>query len=210
MSEKLPVIKELSRAIANITEQINKTAVSTPLVPVEVQEKISEEHKKEEIKQIKKEMMEMKPKAIPEKVETAKWKMEDIIKVIKLDLSTIEYKRSPEDRYIRWDMLEDQAIPQLMEQFRDLFPKTNFKFPITLQTSMKVMCNFNEAERPPIFNGYRTDSIAKIQYIANDFEQVESIMRMQLEEVIEKTAIFPNSSDIGVEDIISYHVRFWE
>jgi hypothetical protein len=36
----------------------------------------------------------MQPKAIPEKAETAKWKMEDIIKVIKLDLSTINYRRS--------------------------------------------------------------------------------------------------------------------
>jgi hypothetical protein len=97
MSEKLPVIKEMSRAIANITEQINKLTASSqvPLVPVEVQEKISEERKKEEIKQIKKERVEMQPKEIPEKVATAKWKMEDIIKVIKLDLSNIVYKRSP-------------------------------------------------------------------------------------------------------------------
>jgi hypothetical protein len=62
MSEKLLVIKELSRAIANITEQINKMTVGTPLVPVEVKEKIAEERKKEEIKETKKEKVEMQPK----------------------------------------------------------------------------------------------------------------------------------------------------
>jgi hypothetical protein len=184
--------------------------VGKPLVQVAVQEKIAEERKKEKIKHTKKAKVEVQPKEISEKAETAKWKMEDIIKVIKLDLSTIQYKRFPDDRYVGWDMFEAQAIPQLMEQFREMFPKTNFKFPIVLQTSMKVMCTFNETQRPPIFKGYRTDSIVKIQYIANNFEQVESVMRMQLEEVIEKTAIFPNGSDIGVEDVVSYHVRFWE
>jgi uncharacterized protein with von Willebrand factor type A (vWA) domain len=96
-SEKLPIIKELSRAIANITEQINKITTPqvpspvTPVTPALPEEKVVAERKKEEIKQIKKEKMEMQPKEIQEKAETAKWKMEDIIKVIKLDLSTIEY-----------------------------------------------------------------------------------------------------------------------
>jgi hypothetical protein len=136
--------------------------------------------------------------------------MDEVIKVIKLDLSTIKYKESIEDLYIRWDMFEAQAIPMLMNQIRELFPKTNFKFPIVLQTSMKVMCTFNESERPPIFKGYRTDSIAKIKYITNDFEQVEKLLRMQLDEAIENTGIPLKGSDIGIKDVVSHHVRFWE
>jgi hypothetical protein len=50
--------------------------------------------------------------------------------------------------------------------------------------------------------------IERIVSLANNFEQVESVMRMQLDEVIE--IIPPNGSDIGVEDVVCYHVRFWE
>jgi hypothetical protein len=67
INDKIPIIKELSRAIANITEQINKMTGSTP-VPKEK----NEEQRKEEFKQIKKEKKEMQPLGIPEKVETAK------------------------------------------------------------------------------------------------------------------------------------------
>jgi hypothetical protein len=121
MSEKLPVIKELSRAIANITEHINKISSAVGTLQAPPQEKASElrsiafgtpaDRKKEEIKQIKNEKMEMQPKAISEKAETAKWKMEDIIKVIKLDLSVIDYRRSEDDPYVRLDLFENQAIP---------------------------------------------------------------------------------------------------
>jgi hypothetical protein len=57
----------MARAIANITEQINKMTGSTP-APKEKKE----EWREEEIKQIKKEKKEMQPLGIPEKVETAK------------------------------------------------------------------------------------------------------------------------------------------
>jgi hypothetical protein len=73
INEKLPVIKELSRAIANIAKQINKMTGSTPVQTKVPKEKIAEQPKKEKI--------EMQTLTIPEKVETAKWKMEEIIRV---------------------------------------------------------------------------------------------------------------------------------
>jgi hypothetical protein len=71
INDKMPVVKELSRAIANIAEQINR---QTP-------EKKPELTKKEEIKMVRKEKKELQPTQIPKKAEEAKWRMADIIKV---------------------------------------------------------------------------------------------------------------------------------
>jgi hypothetical protein len=130
-NDKMPVIKELSRAIANISEQINK---HTP-------EKKKEEAKKEEIKRVKKEKKELQPTQIPEKAEEAKWRMEDIIKVIKLDLSKIDYIEMVEGwgTFIDWDKFWDQARPILLNEIKEKMEASKFKFPIVLQTSMKVM-----------------------------------------------------------------------
>jgi DNA repair exonuclease SbcCD ATPase subunit len=95
INDKIPIIKELSRAIANITEQINKMNESTP-VPKEKKD----EQRKEEIKQIKKEKKELQPLGIPEKVEAAKWRMSDVIKVIKLDLDKVDYRSDAKDRLL--------------------------------------------------------------------------------------------------------------
>jgi hypothetical protein len=180
---------------------------STP-VPAS-KEKIEEERKKEEIKQIKKEKIEMQPLTIPEKVETAKWKIDDVIKVIKLDLDDIDYEGTEEGTAIHWDEFADKAIPKIMEQFREEFSKSGIKFPIVLQSSMKVMCSNLGSTNPPFYKGYRTDSVANINHVANNFEQLESILRKHLVEIIEKTITTEGDSDIGVYDVLSYHIRFW-
>jgi uncharacterized membrane protein YukC len=63
-SDKVQIIKDLSRAIANITDQINR------MLPEQ-----RKEERKEEIKEIKKEKMEMQPKTIPKSAEEGR--MED-------------------------------------------------------------------------------------------------------------------------------------
>jgi thiamine pyrophosphate-dependent acetolactate synthase large subunit-like protein len=95
INDKMPIVKELSRAIANISEQINR---QTP-------EKKPEVAKKEEIKLIRKEKKELQPTQIPKKAEEAKWRMADLIKVIKLDLSKIDYIETTEsmETYVNWD-----------------------------------------------------------------------------------------------------------
>jgi hypothetical protein len=46
--------------------------------------------------------------------------------------------------------------------------------------------------------------------VDNNYEQVESILRKQLDEVIHNTEITQDASDLAVFYIVSYHVRFWE
>jgi hypothetical protein len=140
-----------------------------------------------------KEKKELQPLRIPEKVETAKWRMEDVIKVIKLDLNKIDYTYEQSgSTQIDWGKFWDQAKPMLLSQIKEIMQSANFKFPIVLQTSMKVMCtNVAQPGAPPSYTyaGHRTDSISNIRYVANNEEQVEKVLEDQLEEVIRKTLI---------------------
>jgi hypothetical protein len=97
-----------------------------------------------------------------------------------------------------------------MEKFIEEFTKSGFKFPIVLQSSMKAVCNTIGSENPPFYKGYRAKSVAIINHVVNNFEQLESVMRKHLAEIIEKTTTTEGASDIGIIDIVSYHVRFWE
>jgi hypothetical protein len=205
VSDKVPIMKELSRTMVNISEQINKMTV--PVVT-------PKETRKEEIKQIMKEKKELQPLGIPEKVEKGVWRMEEVIKVVKLDLSKIDYTRESEGWgvYIDWDRFWDQARPILLKEIKQIMEASNFKFPIVLQTSLKVMCTTTSKPGEPLnttYAGHRTDSISNIKHVANNEEQIAKVLEDQLDEVLRKTQIL-EGSDVAVHDIVSYHVRFWE
>jgi hypothetical protein len=97
-----------------------------------------------------------------------------------------------------------------MQQFREEFTKTGFKFPIRLQTTMKAVCNRLGFEESTFYKSYRTSRTGNINHVANNFEQVESILRRHLNEIIEETTTNEGDSDTGVYDVTSCHVRFWE
>jgi hypothetical protein len=83
-SDKVQIIKDLSRAIANITDQINKLTLGR-----------THEHTREQVggvskadlKEIKKEKKELQPKIIPRRAEEEKWRIDEIVRVVKLNLS---------------------------------------------------------------------------------------------------------------------------
>jgi hypothetical protein len=66
INDKVAFVKELSKAIAYIAEQISRMSVST-VTPKEKKE-IQQQQRKEEIKEIKKVKKELQPSEIPEKV----------------------------------------------------------------------------------------------------------------------------------------------
>jgi hypothetical protein len=99
-SDKVQIIKDLSRAIANITDQINK--LTSGLTPEKVHEHAGGVSK-EDIKEIKKDRKELQPKTIPRRAEEGKWRMDDIVRVVYLDLSQIPDIEQAEDGSIQWD-----------------------------------------------------------------------------------------------------------
>jgi hypothetical protein len=123
--------------------------------------------------------MEMQPKTIPESAEKGEWNMKEIVRVINLDLSGIDIQ-SDEDNAIQWDKFADQVIPRIMEQIREKMAKLGTKFPIILQTSVKAVCNRLGPEESTFYKNYRTNSMSNIKHVANNFEQVESILRNHL------------------------------
>jgi hypothetical protein len=192
INDKMPIIKKLSRALANISEQINKMTEGVKETKVE--------RRKEEIKKIRKEKKELKPLGIPEKAEKGIWRMADIIKVVKVDLSKVKYKKSEEDEAINWD----SARPLIMDEIKVIMQNAKFKFPIVLQTSAKVVGVIEgKPEYEPIFRAARTDSVSNIKYVANNFEQVEKVLEQQLDELLDKLDASGEGSDIASRDIIS-------
>jgi hypothetical protein len=229
VNDKMPVIKELSRAIASLAEQINKLTPTsekvqrTQTIPKAIAKetkkslaspKDSEEARKEEIKQVRKEKKELQATQIPEKAEEGKWRMEDVIKVVKLDLSKIDYIKAVQNwgTFIDWDRFWDQAKPMIINEIKEKMEASGFKFPIVLQTSMKVVNIVLKKGLPPEprYRGCRTDSISNIKYIANNEEQLKSVLELQFMEVRERTKMDGEGSDEQENDIVSYHVRFWE
>jgi hypothetical protein len=75
-SDKVQIIKDLSRAIANITDQINILLPRLPTSKQPESKEVKEAARKEEIKQIKKEKKELQPKTIPVSAEQGEWKMQ--------------------------------------------------------------------------------------------------------------------------------------
>jgi hypothetical protein len=141
--------------------------------------------------------------------------MDDIIKVIKLDLSKIDYIEMTEGwgTYINWEKFWDQAKFILLNEIKEKMEASKFKFPIVLQTSMKVMVTFTRTagELPETrYRAHKTDSISNIKYIANDEDQIKKVLRLQFEEVLEETRLTGEGSGEVHHDIVSYHVRFWE
>jgi hypothetical protein len=101
--------------------------------------------------------MEMQPLGIPEKAETTKWKMQEIVREISIELDNIDFGTG-EDSAIQWDKFAEQIIPQLMEKFRRAFAKNDIKFPIVLQTTMKGVCT-SGTEGNAYYKNFRTNSI---------------------------------------------------
>jgi hypothetical protein len=175
INDKVPILKELSRAIANISEQINKM-IQTTTIP-------KDERRKVEIKEIRKEKKELEPLGIP-----------DIIKVVKVDLNKVEYKKNVDDEAINWD----SARPLIMDEIKAIMQSAKFKFPIVLQTSVKVVGVIQgKTEYEPIFRAARTDSVSNIKYVANNFEQVERVLRQQLDELLDKLEVTGEGSSYG-------------
>jgi hypothetical protein len=157
----------------------------------------------------------LQPTQIPKKAEEAKWRMEDIIKVIKLDLNKIDYieMRGDYHMYVNWEKFWNQAKFMLLNEIKEKMEASKFKFPIVLQTSMKVMVTFTRSagELPETkYRAHKTDSISNIKYIANDEDQIMKVLGLQFEEVVEETQMTGEGSGEEQHDIVSYHVRFWE
>jgi hypothetical protein len=68
--------------------------------------------------------------------------MSDIIKVVRVDLNKVSYKKSEEQEGINWGMLWDTAKPQIIDEIKAIMQSDNIKFPIVLQSSLKTMVFF--------------------------------------------------------------------
>jgi hypothetical protein len=98
--------------------------------------------------------------------------MDDIIKVIKLDLSKIDYieMRHGWNMYVDWEKFWDQAKFMLLNEIKEKMEASKFRFPIVLQTSMKVMVTFSRSAGKPSetkYRAHRTDSISNISRCLN-------------------------------------------
>jgi hypothetical protein len=60
------------------------------------------------------------------------------------------------------------------------------------------------------YKNYRTNGISHIKHVANNFEQIESILRNHLHEIIEETEVSEGDSMTGVINITSYRIRYSE
>jgi hypothetical protein len=201
ISDKISIMKDLSRAIANITDQISR------MLPTPHKEEHKEERKeeridtrKEEIKEIKKEKMELQPKTIPRTAEEGKWKMSEIVRVVTLDLGDIPELEVEEDGSIQWDKFASVVIPKLMEQIRTEMVKNGSNFPIVLQTTVKAVCTRLGPEKSTFYKNYRTKSMSNIRHVANNFEQLEKILRDHLNEIIEESSTSEGDSETGIID----------
>jgi hypothetical protein len=69
------------------------------------------------------------------------------------------------------------------------------KFPSVLQISMNMMyTNQSAPNMPPTFKAHGTDSVSNIKYVANNYEQAEKVLGIQLREVIAKTEILKGNA----------------
>jgi predicted transcriptional regulator len=192
-SDKAQIIKDLSRAIAVKDQQQQQ------------------QQRKEEIKQIMKEKKELQPKTIPISAEQGEWDIKEVVRFVKIDFTHLPEVTHEEDGSIQWDKFADVVIPKLMEQIREKMVYYNSQFPIALQTTMKAVCNRLDSNENVFYKNYRTNSISNIKHIANNFEQVEKILREHLSEIIEETQGAPDGDSlIGIVDVKDYYVRFWE
>jgi hypothetical protein len=108
-------------------------------------------------------------------------------------------------------MFWDSAKPLIMNYIKAVMQRDNLKFPIVLQNSIKVIGIYTgKPEYDPIYRAARTDSVSNLKYVANNFEQVEKLLEQQLDELASRLDATGEGSDLATEDIISYHVRFWE
>jgi hypothetical protein len=118
-SDKVQIIKDLSRAIANITDQINSLLPK----PITTKPEEKEAARKEEIKQIKKEKKELQPKTIPVSAEQGEWNMKEIVRIVKIrfdDLPEDVIKELFDDNdNIQWDQFEKVMIPRIVDQIRE-------------------------------------------------------------------------------------------
>jgi hypothetical protein len=197
-SDRVQIIKDLSRAIANITDQINKQAPA------------KRDEREEVIKEIKKEKKALQPKTIPRSAEEGRWKLDEIVRVVRLYLDQLPEVEHEEDGSIQWDKFKEVVIPKLVELIRDKMKDTAMNFPIVLQTSIRAICNRLGPEEATFYKNYRTRSMSNINHVANNFEQLEKILREHLNEIIEETETTEGDSQTGVVSVSDYHVRFWE
>jgi hypothetical protein len=107
--------------------------------------------------------------------------------------------------------LLNAVVPKIMEQIRAEITSTNTQFPIILQTTIKAMCNkLCPDEEKTYYKSFRTNTIGELDHIANDYEQLEKILRNHLDERIEETTTNEGDSQTGIIDVTDYRVRFWE
>jgi hypothetical protein len=224
LKDKAPILAEFAKLISVTQQRIN--TLEERLIKKDKKAAVSKEKIAEKERELEKKQIEVKklpeqappPEDIKENLPVATSRSviskesgnDKVILVIKVDTSKIKYFGTSGE--INWRIVFDRFPGIATMEFNRIFAGSGLKFPIQIQTCMKVIYyRERNGQVEDIIKSFRISDISDPKNIVNNSEEFKKVAINHIKILRDQMFNFSEGgSDWKIESFSMYHIRLWE